>query len=427
MDKSMDLSRLQQLAATISSNTTTIHDYLQAHNEQLPAWRPGAQHDLPAEVSPAQDAALDAIHELYGLLISPINAFLAASPYNLMSINVVERFKIADSFDASEETSFERIAAASGLSPMRVKHIIRHAATMGVFRELRKGIVVHTPRSLLLRSGTTEAAFAACSIEDTYSGALFVTQAWEKWPNSDEPNETGYNLAHKTDLSKYDFIQQDPARAARFAKAMSMIGQGPGFAASHLARGYDWSQASTVVDLGGSTGHISAALAAQHPDQKFIVQDYATTIAGAAARLPGEVAPRISFMAHDFFQPQPIVADTYLFRWILHNWSDKYAIRILRALIPALRPGARVVINDYCLPEPGVLPLWKEREARQMDLLMMGQFNAYERDAEDWHALIHRVDPRFRLLGIDTPVGSHFSIIVAEWVGGVIEGESSST
>jgi hypothetical protein len=36
----------------------------------------------------------------------------------------------------------------------------------------------------------------------------------------------------------------------------------------------------------------------------------------------------------------------------------------LRNLIPALKRGARVVVMDNVLPEPGALPLWPEERIR---------------------------------------------------------------
>jgi hypothetical protein len=71
-------------------------------------------------------------------------------------------------------------------------------------------------------------------------------------------------------------------------------------------------------------------------------------------------------MAHDFFTPQTVVADVYLLRWILHNWSDKYCMRILRALIPALKPGARVVVNEDVRPafDSPILSRWREEKMR---------------------------------------------------------------
>jgi hypothetical protein len=54
----------------------------------------------------------------------------------------------------------------------------------------------------------------------------------------------------------------------------------------------------------------------------------------------------------------------YFFRWILHNQSDKYAIKLLRNLVPGLKKGSKIVINDHCLPEPGQESLWDEKIIR---------------------------------------------------------------
>lgn len=70
-------------------------------------------------------------------------------------------------------------------------------------------------------------------------------------------------------------------------------------------------------------------------------------------------------MAHEFFAEQPVQgADVYYFRCILHDWSDKYAIRILRSLIPALKVGARILLSEYVVPEPGEISSYQERVLR---------------------------------------------------------------
>lgn len=72
----------------------------------------------------------------------------------------------------------------------------------------------------------------------------------------------------------------------------------------------------------------------------------------AGADLPEDLKERITFQGHDFFTPQTIVgADIYFFRWILHNWSDKYAIKILQNLASALRPNSLILICDDMMPE----------------------------------------------------------------------------
>ena len=100
-----------------------------------------------------------------------------------------------------------------------------------------------------------------------------------------------------------------------------------------------------------------------------MVQDLAATTAeiGPAASylLPEDVKERVTLLEHDFFETRPVhEADAYLFRFVAHNWSDEYCLRILRALVPVLRPGKKVVVNDHCMPEPAALGLLRERRNR---------------------------------------------------------------
>ena len=69
-------------------------------------------------------------------------------------------------------------------------------------------------------------------------------------------------------------------------------------------------------------------------------------------------------LCSDFFKTQPVRAGVYYLRPILHNWSDKYAIRILQALVPALEPGARVLVHELVLPEPNTSSMAEERRMR---------------------------------------------------------------
>ena len=55
-------------------------------------------------------------------------------------------------------------------------------------------------------------------------------------------------------------------------------------------------------------------------------------------------------------------------RSILHDWADKYAVRILQALVPALKRGARVLVHELVLPEPNTLRKTEELRMRYVRL-----------------------------------------------------------
>ena len=202
---------------------------------------------------------------------------------------------------------------------------------------------------------------------------------------SDEPNRTvsvlpqpvacylesfpqGWNLSQHTEKPTWEYYASRPEMARRFADSMSVFSSGVGLSTSFLVQGYPWSSVGhgrgTVVDVGGSRGFQSVAIAQSFPDLQFVVQDLPDMIEGAVKELPTDVDSRIKFMEHDFFTEQPVSADVYLFRIIFHNWSDANVIKILKSTIPAMQPGARIVLNDYLIPEPGTLPPTKEREVR---------------------------------------------------------------
>jgi hypothetical protein len=118
----------------------------------------------------------------------------------------------------------------------------------------------------------------------------------------------------------------------------------------------------------------------------------------------------------------------YLFRWIMHNHSDKYAAKILTSLIPALKRGSRILINDYCLPEPGkeLESIGEERVLRTMDLVMLTLLNAQERSEADFANLFGKVDKAFKFIGSRKPAGCRMSIVEAVWEGEDFGGEEKN-
>lgn len=129
----------------------------------------------------------------------------------------------------------------------------------------------------------------------------------------------------------------------------------------------DWLRSSTgtVIDVGGGGGLISEGLALRLPGLHFVVQDSENVL--QQADVHPDVKHRISFMTHNFFDEQPVKhAEVYYFRNIFHDWPDEQCITILRNLIPALKPGAHVIIDNFGLQEPLTLPPYQERVQRSV-------------------------------------------------------------
>lgn len=79
----------------------------------------------------------------------------------------------------------------------------------------------------------------------------------------------------------------------------------------------------------------------------------------------------------------------------MHNYSTPYAISILKSLLPSLKPGARVIINDHCLREAGQENPWDDKIMRRMDMVMLTLLNAQERTEAEFRELFRQVDEGF--------------------------------
>lgn len=280
-----------------------------------------------------------------------------------ISIHFILRFRVAHSFAIGQTTTFPEIAHSCNVDEQDVKRMLRHAMAYRVFEEPRPGVVVHTPASRLLVENQNLVSWLGVVLDELSPAASRTVDAMQRWPRSQEPHESGWNLAHGEKDMIFDVLCRDVARSIQFAGSMRLFHDTPAFSLDHTVNHFDWHSVTKLVDIGGNQGNTSIALARAHPHLHCVVQDLSRFVDGVSA--PHELRDRVTFMAHDFFTPQPVRdADVYFLRFTLHDWSDLYAARILRALVPALRAGSRVVINDSCLAEAGTVSLYRQRVER---------------------------------------------------------------
>lgn len=299
-----------------------------------------------------------------------------------------------------------------------LRRIVRFTAVHHrVFQEPRKGYVAHTQASKLLAENMKISDLMGLTFAECWPAHARAVDAIAM--RSEEPNVSGYALANETSLTTFEFMEQNPLRAQRFAAAMSTTSQASLDALSDYFEWGDLPSGSTVVDIGGSKGHVSVHLAGRFPHLKFVVQDLPAVVNGAAAKIPPELSDRVKINSHDMFKEQPANnAAVYMLRYVLHDWPDKYCLKVLRNLVPALSKGAVVVVQDHLLPEPGTLSLLQEMQMRSMDCIMLSLFNARERDADDWKRLFSAADQRFGGVEISKiKENPSTCVIVVQWKG----------
>jgi ubiquinone/menaquinone biosynthesis C-methylase UbiE len=168
-------------------------------------------------------------------------------------------------------------------------------------------------------------------------------------------------------------MRTNSKRRTAFSNVMKHMQTRPGFGSSvtHILSSFDWASVHKVVDIGGGLGDtckqiIEHASTLGNSTLHCVVQDLPDVIAEVQSQeLDKKYGERLSFMGHDFFQEQPVKdADVYLLRWVLHDWSDANATKILNRLVSALKPGANVIIHEFVVPPSGSVPFYYEKTIR---------------------------------------------------------------
>ncbi|RFU25236.1 hypothetical protein B7463_g11100, partial [Scytalidium lignicola] len=362
---------------------------------------------------------IDLIPDLNAALVGNLEHLreLAWSAVHVLPVAAINRWKLAHLVPVDGSISYAELSDKTGVSESMLRRILRHAMTSRLFCE-RDGKVAHSPTSALLVENEYLAAFVDLHTEVALKSLAHTMDALQKWPDSTSPREVGYSIAlgKPREVSVYEDLAKDPARTISFGRAMQFFSTGEGYEVTSLVEGYPWAKLGkgTVVDVGGANGFASAAISRAFPDLKLIVQDI-RMVEEIKVDYPGT---NIEWMEHDYFQPQPVVgADVYLYRFVFHNIYDDKAIEVLRAAIPALKPGAKILINDESVSDPGKVRWRDERATRGLDTIMLACMSGRERETSDWEVLFNKADSRYKFLGAYAPPRSRLWLIEAEWKG----------
>ncbi|ROW15360.1 hypothetical protein VPNG_02376 [Cytospora leucostoma] len=416
----MATSRIVELSQRIAVNTAKVHDYLAAHNLPEPSFAldaplvsviPQAETDLVK----ARQGVINDTLELRQLMLGPREHLTSFSESDLVSQQAVARFNLAQAFPVEGEITFRELSSAVGLGETHIRKLVRHAMTQKIFCEPRPGVVAHSACSRLIAEDEAIHSYLRFKTDDLWHAAFHTCDAVAKWPGSEEPNQTGFAVAKQTDKSMFDYLSDHPEKAKHFANAMRSFARRPGLEPKYIVENYPW---ASLPDGATESAPIQnkALLARAFPDLQLVVQDLdGPVVRDGDARKPPDVAGRVRFMVHDFLAAQPVRAAAYYFRSIFHNWPDKYCVEILRALVPVLEPGAKVVVNDSVMPGPGTLPWDREARLRGSDLNMLELQNAGDREIAEWVELFRQADERFVFKGAWQPEGSNLWILEAEW------------
>ena len=337
-----------------------------------------------------------------------------------MSLRVIYRFRVAQRVPLDDSISFTDLAKACNVNENLLTRLLRHAMVFHLFHEPKVGFVAHTIDSRLLATDSDFFDAVGCLLEDMGAGSQNIANAMEKWPDSDERNQSACCYAYNTDMPFYAYLQQFPERFRRFSAMMRWAGESQAGSQTQIATLYPWRNLGngTVVDMGGGNGQVIIPIARAYPSLKFVVQDLIGAFEQGKQTVSedAQLKDRISFMPHDFRNEQPVKdADAYFICQCIVNWSDKDLTGIFRQLIPALKPGARLLICDR---KEQVLRTDSDvdvLEHRRVDMIVLANTNGRVRTVAEILKIFEMVDLGFKFKELHIVKGSNLMICEMIW------------
>ena len=306
------------------------------------------------------------------------------------------RLGIADHL-ASGPRSAAELAGPTGTHAPSLHRLMRTLASLGVLTERDAQRFALTSLGEALKS---DAPGAARSTLIAFGSPWFWGGLGEIL-YSLQTGKTGFDNAFG--MPVFDYLGRHPDDASHFSQAMVGF-HGPETPA--VAAAYDFSGIGTIVDVGGATGNMLAAILARHAGPRGVLFDMPHVVRDAPALLKARgVEQRVTIESGSFFESVPAGGDAYILSHVIHDWSEDQCLTILRNCRNAMKPDGRLLIVEMVLPA-GDTP----HPGKILDIVMLVMPGGQERTEAEYAALLAKAG--FRLKRV-VPTASAASVVEA--------------
>jgi ubiquinone/menaquinone biosynthesis C-methylase UbiE len=257
------------------------------------------------------------------------------------AIAVAAELGIADHLKHGPKT-VEELAPALEAHPGALSRLLRGLASIGVFAEEAPGRFTLTPLAALLLTNTPQSWRAAAIM----NGEPWV---WQPWGDLLYSIKTGRPAFEHIFGMEFDTYLAEHRNAADIFQAFMHVATAEEAVA--VAPVYDFSELTTVVDVGGGRGALLGAILQANPHLRGVLFEAPHVIATARPALEAQgLADRCQFVAGDFFEALPIGGDAYILKWILVSWDDEQAVTILQNCHRAMRTTGKLLVVERIIP-----------------------------------------------------------------------------
>jgi acetylserotonin O-methyltransferase len=191
--------------------------------------------------------------------------------------------------------------------------------------------------------------YLARSSAHTLSGYIRYSNdaLYKLWDHLDDALVEGTNRWAQTfgaEGSVFTHLYRTPEARRDFLMGMHGFGM---ISSPAVVNAFDLSRFTSLVDLGGATGHLALAARDRYPNMRATLFDLPPVIELAKEY----VGDRVSLVAGDFFADALPPADLYALGRILHDWTETKIVTLLQKIYAALPDGGALLVAEKLLQE----------------------------------------------------------------------------
>jgi O-methyltransferase domain len=306
------------------------------------------------------------------------------------AVHVLAELNVADALGETAQPA-SQLAQAVGANADALWRVLRLTSAHGVF-EQKGDTYQHSPASRMLRTDHPQSMRA-------FVRMFGLAINWDAYRELEYSVKSGRRAMEKTlPEGVWSYLGQHPEannifNSAMLAKAHAQI--------PAIVQSANFFRFKLVGDIGGGRGHLLRAILEASPATKGILFDLPHVVNEASDL----ASSRLTLQGGDFFKDALPKCDAYILMEVIHDWPDKEAVTILRAVRQAAPPGATLFLIEAIVPE-GPEPDW----SKILDIHMLTLLGGKQRTLKEYKALLGQANFGLKE-AIDT--GTGISIIEA--------------
>ncbi len=304
------------------------------------------------------------------LLDSVLSSRYASLFYTIIKLNIPE-------LTNGQYVHVDILAEKSEANSKALYRILRALTGIKIFKEKAKQFKLTKRAKPLLADSDNSITNVILWIVE------WKIKVWNEVLYSVKTGKPAFDYVYKKPL--FDFLAENHEVQELFDKVMS---QRTKINTESILKAYNFSEANTIIDVGGGNGMLLSEILKKHTETKGILFDASEITNGDDNFIKKcNLQDRCKLIGGDFFKSVPKDGGVYILKEVTHDWDDEKTLLILRNCVSAMNKSGKILIIEHIAD-------MKHPSSLLLDISMLLTTGGQERTKKEFKSLLKKVGLR---------------------------------